>query len=111
MGQVPEEGAVGELRTPDRNHRSMIEFWRGARTPVRITSMPAVANTASNAAPKDASLSWSRNFTHNPASCRSHRRDGSRRAPFYPPDIAHYNAGRSHRGEGLSMRARMTTRT
>jgi hypothetical protein len=38
----------------------MIEFWRGARIPVRTTSMPAAVNTASNTASNDASRSWIR---------------------------------------------------
>jgi isochorismate hydrolase len=42
----------------------MIAFWRGARTPVRITSIPAAVNTAANAAPKDASRSWIRYVTN-----------------------------------------------
>ena len=58
---------VEDARRP-RNHLSVIEFWRGERIPVRMTSIPAEVNTASNAAPKEASRSWIRNRARTPAS-------------------------------------------
>jgi hypothetical protein len=49
----------------------MIEFMRGVRTALRITSIPASARIWSNATLNEASRSWIRNLASTPASSRS----------------------------------------
>jgi hypothetical protein len=48
-------------------HRSMIEFMRGVRTPLRTMRRPAAVNTASKPSWKMASRSCSTNLTSAPA--------------------------------------------